>query len=818
MKAINFKKIEKKWQKAWQEAGIFEARDSSDKKKFYCLEMFPYPSADYLHMGHVKNYSIGDLIARYKRMKGFNVLYPMGFDAFGLPAENAAIKNKTHPKKYTENAIKMIKKMMNEIGLSYDWSRSFATCEPDYYKWNQWIFLRMLEKGIAYRKKAPVNWCPSCKTVLANEEVVDGKCWRCDSNVTITHLEQWFLNITRYAEELLKGLDKIQWPERVKELQRNWIGRSEGTRVLFPVKDMDKTLEVFTTRADTLYGVTFIACAAQHADVIELVKGTKYEQKYNEFVSKMSAAQKIEAEKEKEGFFIGRYAIHPLTQEEIPIYATNFVVADYGTGAVMGVPAHDSRDWDFAKKYKIPVKQVISSDKKDKLSLAYEGIGKLVNSAEFSGVDNETAKELIAKTLEKKSLGGRAVEYRLRDWLISRQRYWGTPIPIIYCDSCGVVPVPEKDLPVLLPEKVKFTGKGNPLETNKEFTQASCPICGESARRETDTMATFFDSSWYYLRYCSPHSHDVFDRKSVGYWMPVDQYIGGIEHAVLHLLYARFFTKFLRDAGWLVFDEPFTSLFNQGIVHKDGKRMSKSHGNAVTVDDASSLYGIDTARLFLMFVAGPDKDMEWDNHGIEGASRVVNKLISLTSKIGGTSDALMEHKLNKTLKTVESAYENFEFNKGMVSFMELVNYLSEKDKIPRKVIDVLVLMIAPVMPHIAEEMWHNIGNATFASLENWPRVDESKINENVEKQELEFDRLISDVASVLRLVKEKSGREAEEVFLYVLPQELNKYDPKVIGKKVGKEVRVFAVNDKNKYDPQQKSSKVKPGRPGIYVE
>jgi leucyl-tRNA synthetase len=499
MKSINFGKLEKKWQKAWEEARVFEASDTSPKKKYYVCEMFPYPSADYLHMGHVRNYTIGDLIARFKRMKGFNVLYPMGFDAFGLPAENAAIKNKTHPKKYTEKAIKEIKRMMHEIGLSYDWSRSFATCYPDYYKWNQWIFLRMLEKGVAYRKKAPVNWCPSCKTVLSNEEAEGGKCWRCGSDVTITQLEQWFLNITAYADELLDDLEGLHWPSRVKELQKNWIGRSEGTKVLFPVKGLDKTLEVFTTRADTIYGATFLACAVQHPLVAELVEGTKYAKEYASFIAKMSASEKIEAEKTKEGFFTGKYAVHPLTGEEIPIYAGNFVVADYGTGVVMGVPAHDSRDWDFAKKHKLKIKQVVQSEDKT-LKEAFTGKGTLVNSDIFSGLDSLTAKDRITEMLHKKDLGGKSVQYQLRDWLISRQRYWGTPIPIIYCTSCGAVPVLEKDLPVLLPEKVKFTGKGNPLATSKEFVDVSCPICGKKARRETDTMGTFFDSSWYYLQ------------------------------------------------------------------------------------------------------------------------------------------------------------------------------------------------------------------------------------------------------------------------------------------------------------------------------
>jgi len=814
--AVNFGKMEKKWQKAWQDAQVFEAPDQSSKKKYYVCEMFPYPSASYLHMGHLKCYSIGDLIARYKRMKGFNVLYPMGFDAFGLPAENAAIKNKTHPKKYTEKAIKEIKRMMQDIGLSYDWSRSFATCYPEYYKWNQWIFLRMFEKGVAYRKKAPVNWCPSCKTVLSNEEAEGGKCWRCGSNVTITQLEQWFLNITKYADELLTDLDKVHWPERVKELQRNWIGRSEGTKVLFPVNGSDKTLEVFTTRADTLYGVTFLACAVQNPIVAELVKDTKCAKTYEDFVAKMSASEKLEAVKDKEGFFIGKYAIHPLTGEEVPIYAGNFVVADYGTGVVMGVPAHDVRDWDFAKKHKIKVKQVIKSEE-TKLKEAYTGTGILVNSDIFSGLDSVTAKERITEMLHKKGVGGKSVQYQLRDWLISRQRYWGTPIPIIYCDSCGTVPVPEKDLPVLLPDKVKFTGKGNPLLTNKEFVHSDCPICGKKARRETDTMATFFDSSWYFLRYCSPNSHDVFDRKSVAYWMPIDQYVGGIEHAMLHLLYARFFTKFFRDIGWLLFDEPFTRLFNQGIVHKDGKRMSKSQGNTITVDEVSKKYGIDAARLFLMFVAGPDKDMEWDEHGIEGAHRSVTRLIKLFDNVGGNADALMEHKLNKTLRLVEEAYEGFAFNKAIIAFMELVNYLATKEQVPRHILETVVLMISPIMPHVAEELWNKLGRATLVAKESWPLVQESKINDALEQEEQQVEKTISDIRQVLSIVQSK-GQIAKKVYVYAIPNELSKYNSQSISDKIGVPVRVFAVNDKSKYDPQGKAAKAKPGKPAIFVE
>ena len=966
-KKVNFKAIEKKWQKAWGQIDAFQVKEESDKKKkYYVCEMFPYPSADYLHMGHLRNFAIGDLIARYKRMRGFNVLYPMGFDAFGLPAENAAIKKGVHPKKYALHSIAMIRKMMKEIGLSYDWSREIRTCDSDYYKWNQWLFLRMLEKGIAYRKKAPVNWCPSCKTVLANEEALGGKCWRCDSTVTVTHLEQWFLKITAYADELLKGLEGLAWPERVKELQRHWIGRSEGTHVTFPVEGSDKMIEVFTTRADTLYGVTFLACAVQHELVAELVKNTKHEKEYQEFLSKMTASEKLEVEKEKEGFFTGRYAVHPLTGEKIPIYAGNFVVADYGTGAVMGVPAHDQRDFEFAKKHKIDIKQVIAplfvtnegkdAVQKDKLEVMrdsvfaivkhwkedkyfcldwkkfewksliiggvdegessedaairevkeetgyqdiksvspvgfenhgnyyaehkgvnryakfrtflvklgsgkyvepdkeqvknHEGVwvdreqvgnflnllnnkyvwdiytngerayvedGVLINSDAFNGLDSNTARSRISELLAKKGAGGHAVEHKLRDWLISRQRYWGTPIPIVYCSSCGVVPVPDKDLPIVLPEKVKFTGKGNPLQTNENFVKTKCPCCDGEARRETDTMATFFDSSWYYLRYCSPKSHDIFDRKSVEYWMPVDQYIGGIEHAVLHLLYARFFIKFLRDLGWVTFDEPFTKLFNQGILHKDGKRMSKSHGNTITVREASQMYGVDTARLFLLFVSSPDKDTEWGEHGIEGMARTVRTFMGLFDKVGGAADVLMEHKLNKTLSIVEQSYEKFEFNKGMVAFVEFVNFLADKEQVPRHVLETIALMISPVMPHLAEELWNRLGRANLVVQEGWPKVREDAIHDELEIAEKQVEKTVSDIVNVIGLIKDKKG-EVEKVYLYVLPKEVVHYNGTILSKRIGKKVAVFAVNDTNIYDPQGRSKKVKPGRPSIYVE
>ena len=1022
-KIIDFSKMEKKWQKKWVESGIFKAGENSKKDKYYVLEMFPYPSASYLHMGHVRCYSIGDIIARYKRMKGFSVLYPIGFDAFGLPAENAAIKDKIHPKKYTENAIKNIERLMKAIGLSYDWDRSLSTCDSSYYKWNQWIFLKMFEKGIAYRKKAPVNWCPSCKTVLANEEVINGKCWRCDSEVILEQLEQWFLKITDYADELLAGLDKIDWPEKVKSMQRNWIGRSEGTKVIFEIdnfgksiKDLEfvflhaygdkinnsfwlwlkkeiesrggkvyffknlpntdspdfkeqsefvlqnykfnensvvvahslgnilmmkilekidckinkmimvappfpksskeiingmafldnkprqalakycdwkfdikeiskkveeviiladekdrivpisqpielaeklnakiirtiakkshfngqeepdildtifnlkgskKNIEVFTTRPDTLMGVTFLVYSAQHPFVKELVQGTSYEKEYNNFVKKISASQKLDAEKSKEGFFTGRYAVHPLTGEEVPIYASNFVLADYGTGVVMAVPAHDQRDFEFAKKYKIDIKIVIEPIGEKSIDLksmkeAYVSGGMLVNSGEFNGLVHEEAKEHITKALEYKGKGGKVVEYRLRDWLISRQRYWGTPIPIIYCDDCGAVPVSEKDLPVILPEKVEFTGKGNPLAGNSKFLNVKCPKCGGKGRRESDTMATFFDSSWYFLRYCdSNNKKKIFDEKKEDYWMPADQYVGGVEHAVLHLLYSRFFTKFLRDIKLLKFDEPFLRLFNQGIVHKDGQRMSKSKNNTVTAEEIADRYGIDSARLFLSFVASPEKDIEWDSHGIEGAYRMVNRFISLSDKIGGKSDEIMEHKINKILKIMDECYSKFEFNKSIILFMELVNYLSDKSQVPKNLFEKMILAISPVIPHVAEEMWEKIGNKKMVIEQKWPEFDEKKIDEKFDKAEEASLRVVSDILNILKIIKERTGKEGEKVYLYIIPNEEGFYSADLIENRTGRKVFIYKVNDKNKYDPESKAQKAKPQKPAIYIE
>ena len=641
---MDLNKIARKWQKLWEDKRVFKVKESAGKNKYYVLEMFPYPTG-YLHMGHVRNYSIGDAFARYKRMCGFNVLYPMGYDAFGLPAENAAIKQNADPKEWTKRNIDGQKNQQKMLGLSYDWDREIVTCDEKYYKWNQWIFLKFFEKGLAYKKKAFVNWCPRCETVLANEQVHDGKCWRCSSEVEQKELEQWFFRITKYADELLEDLKKLEhWPKRVKAMQENWIGRSYGVTLVFDVVDEDgkkiDTIETFTTRVDTVYGITYLVLAAEHPKVIEWTKGTKYEKAVKEFIAKVKKQSIIErtAEgKEKNGVFIGKYFINPFTGEKCPLWVADYVLYEYGTGAVMAVPAHDQRDFEFAKKYNLPIKVVITPSawelNAEKMTRAYVEDGIMVNSGEFNGMSNRDAMEDIADFAEKKGFGRRTVNYKLKDWLISRQRYWGTPIPVVYCSKCGIVPVDESELPVLLPGDVKFSGSGNPLETSESFKKCKCPKCGGSANRETDTMDTFVDSSWYFMRYCSPNYEELpFDKESVNYWMPVDQYIGGIEHACMHLIYARFFTKALRDLGLISFDEPFMRLLTQGMVTKDGAKMSKSLGNVVDPTNIIEKYGPDTARLFILFAASPEKELEWSDQGVQGCYTVSYTHLTLPTK------------------------------------------------------------------------------------------------------------------------------------------------------------------------------------------
>ncbi|MBI2451768.1 class I tRNA ligase family protein [Candidatus Pacearchaeota archaeon] len=1095
---VDFSRIEKKWQEKWERAKIFEAKEDKKKEKYYVLEMFPYPSGSGLHMGHAFNYTVGDIFARFMRMQDFNVLYPMGYDSFGLPAENAAIKNNVHPKKFTEEAIKNFIKQQKSLGLSYDWSRMIKTSDKEYYKWNQYFFLKFFEKGLAYRKEANVNWCGKCNSVLANEQVHNGKCWiHKDTEVEIKQLKQWFIRITGYAEELLREIQKLDWPERIKIMQRNWIGKSEGSEVDFeienkknnfvllhgftgspdknffpwlkkelenkgnkvfapklpntnnpnineqvehvlknvkfnensvllghslgsivalkvveslnkPVKKLvlaagfiDPTLvseekpykkifdwkfdfekikrnakeiiilrdlyddsvhklqagrlkekiggeiidfeakeahicgkqepvvlnyclekwPVFTTRADTLFGVTFLVVSAQHPKLMGLVS-EKQKKEVEKFLKKTKSTKQEEIDKmEKEGVFTGSYAIHPLTKEKIPIYAGNFVIAEYGSGMVMGVPAHDQRDFEFAKKYKLPVKQVVQEENKiiviekslepafykkieefgrvakknglvyiytdkindvfelakinfidfpwyihsegnikkimfhsekedkifdwsnkqelkntkeyglkigikreqldfDEIREAYEGFGVLVNSQDFYGLFSDEAKEHIAIALQEKGLGRKSMQYKLRDWLISRQRYWGTPIPIIYCSDCGIVPVPEKELPVELPENVKF-GKGNPLETNEKFVNVKCLKCGKKARRETDTMDTFVDSSWYYLRYLdNKNDKKPFAPDKAKYWMPINQYIGGAEHAVMHLIYARFFTKVLRDLGFVKINEPFPKLFNQGMIHgEDGFVMSKSRGNVIDPIDISSRYGADTLRLFLISVASPDKDIVWSKSGVEGSRKFLRKVWDYFENIKfGKISERAEHKINKTIKAVGDEIRYFRYNFAVIKIREMFEFMISEREISKEYLEKTIKILSPFCPHMAEELWEKIGGGGFVSLEKWPEFDEGKIKEEFDKAEEIMEKTISDVKNILKLMKEKQGKEGEKIYLYVLPQEKELYDAKDIGSKTGKEVKIFAVNDKSKYDPQGKAQKSRAGKPAIFVE
>ncbi|NCO11710.1 leucine--tRNA ligase [Candidatus Pacearchaeota archaeon] len=815
MKLINFKAIEKKWQGKWEKSGAFKAKDGKGKK-FYVLEQYPYPSGSGLHMGHAFIYTIGDIYARFKRMQGYNVMHPIGFDSFGLPAENAAIKAKSHPKKFTEDAIKNFIKQMKCFGFSYDWDRMLRSHDPAYYKWDQWIFLKMLEKGLAYRKKAGVNFCPKCNTVLANEQVVNGRCWRHeDTDVEVKQLEQWFLKTTEYADELLSGLDKLDdWPELIKAMQRNWIGKSEGTEVDFSVND--KKWKVFTTRVDTLFGVTFLVVSAQHPELMSLVTADR-KAEFEKFLRKVKSTKEEDMDKmDKEGVFTGSYAKHPLTGKKIPIWTGNFVVADYGSGLVMGVPAHDARDWDFAKKYNLKIKQVIEGDASKE---AYVNYGKLVNSDGFSGLNSVEAKEHITIALQEKGLGRKKIAYKLRDWLISRQRFWGTPIPIIYCDSCGAVPVREKDLPVKLPENIRFNSVENPLIGNKKFVNAKCWKCGGKARRETDTMDTFVDSSWYFLRYLdNKNKKKIFEKKKADYWMPVDLYIGGKEHATMHDIYFRFYTKFLADLGLLDVREPAKRLFPQGFIYgEDGRKMSKSLGNIIVPEKAAEKYGVDGVRLFLVSVAGPDKDFSWSEEGAQGSLRFILRLFEYFRNLKtGRSSRKVEHYMNKAIKTIAHDIECMKYNLAVIKLRELFGVI-EKEEVGKSDLESFVKVLCVFCPHIAEEFWAKMKGKGLVSLASWPRVNEKKIDDKIEEGDKALDKIINDIAHIVKLVESKGGK-AENVYLYVLPHELKNYNNKVLSERTGLDVKVYAVNDKDKYDPSGKSDKVKPGRPGIYVE
>ncbi len=767
---MDFKKIEKKWQKKWEKEKIFEADSDGRRKKFYCVEMFPYPSGEGLHMGHMRNYAIGDVLARFKLMEGFNVLHPMGYDSFGLPAENAAIEHKLNPKKWTLDNVKTMESQQRKLGLSYDWSRKVVTCLPNYYKWNQWLFLRMFKKGLAYKKESEVNFCPKCDTVLANEQVVGRKCWRCDSEVETKILSQWFMKITDYAEKLLKGLKKVDWPKKVTSMQRNWIGKSQGVMIDFKLKGSKENLPVFTTRPDTLFGVTFMVFAPEHPKVKELVKGTKKEKEVNKFIKKVKK-QRIKnpeaIEKKKEGVFTGKYAINPVNDKKIPIYVANFVLLEYGTGMIMAVPAHDQRDFEFAKENDLPVKVVIQpKNKKIKgkdMEEAYVDQGILVNSGKFNGTNNKEAIEKISDWLEKTGRGKRSVQYKLKDWLISRQRYWGTPIPIIYCDKCGVVPVPEKELPVLLPEpsEVEFK-KGNPLETCEEFVNTECPKCGGKAKRETDTMDTFVDSSWYFLRYCDPENEKkMFGKKKANYWMPMDFYTGGIEHATGHLIYSRFITKVLKDLGMVKADEPAKKLLCQGMVTLGGSAMSKSKGNVVDPIEVVKKYSADAARLFIMFAALPEKEFEWSDKGIKSMEKFLGRIEKLSKKKSKSSSKRLAHYTHKAIRDVTENIDNYRFNSAIINLMGLLDRLEEEKS--KKSFRIFLKMLAPFAPHTAEELWSKMGNKRMVSLEKWPKAEKSKIDENIEKAEQMVETVLKDFKTIRKLVKKKP----KKVELYV---------------------------------------------------
>jgi len=811
--------VEEKRQLIWEENRLFRVKEDSKREKYYLLEMFPYPSGK-IHMGHVRNYSIGDVIARYKRMKGLNVLHPMGWDAFGMPAENAAIEHGVHPATWTYENISYMKKQLKRLGFSYDWEREFATCDVEYYKWEQWIFLKMFEKGLVYRKSAPVNYCVRCQTVLANEQVEGGMCWRCGEEVIQKELTQWFFTIMKYADELYEYCDKLPgWPEKVLNMQKNWIGKSYGVEVDFKVED-GTPLTIFTTRPDTLYGVTFMALAPEHPLSSKLAQGTTYENEVLAFIEKAKAQDRsfrAEISIEKEGVFTGKYAINPLNRERIPIYIGNFVLMEYGTGAIMSVPAHDQRDFEFAKTYGLPIIITIMPANvtlnPETMQEAYEGDGTLVNSSGFNGLKNRDAIPEIIDYLEEKKIGKGKINYRLRDWGISRQRYWGTPIPIIYCDTCGIVPVPYEDLPVILPLnlEVNMVGK-SPLSEYAEFYKVDCPICKNPARRETDTLDTFVESSWYFLKYtCPDYKAGPLDRERVDYWMSVDQYIGGVEHAVLHLLYSRFFNRVLNELGFVGVREPFKNLLTQGMVIKDGAKMSKSKGNTVDPDYLIEKYGADTARLFCLFASPPEKDLDWSDQGVEGCYRFlqrvwrmvvdrVDKLKDVEAVLESETDDndfnQLTYKIHKTIKKVTEDIERFHLNTAIASIMELVNTIYrflEKDrkdlealKILKGAIETVITLLFPFVPHITEELWGMLGEDRHFIKRPWPEYKEAyvkeervvivvevngKLRDRLEvERDIEEPRLIDIVYSLDKIKRYIDGKEIKKTI--VVPNKL----------------------------------------------
>ncbi len=755
----NFTAIEQKWQQKWQDEQCYAVKKDKGPK-YYLLEMFPYPSGR-IHMGHVRNYTIGDVIARYKRMRGFNVLHPMGWDAFGLPAENAAIKHDTHPARWTYDNIDYMRGQLRRMGFSYDWQREIATCGAEYYRWEQKFFIELYQKGLIYRKKTTVNWCEQCQTVLANEQVIDGECWRCDSQVIPREMHGWFFKITAYAEELLTDLEKLGgWPDKVLTMQRHWIGKSTGAEINFPIEGSDKKLTIFTTRPDTIFGATFMSIAPEHPLALELSKGGSAEDEVKEFIERTRAARQRASygeELEKEGVFTGSYCLNPFTGRRLPVYAANFVLMEYGSGAVMAVPAHDQRDYEFAAKYNIPCLEVIRPPAgempKDQ---AYEGPGTLINSADFNGMDNIKAKAAITKAAADQGFGRARTTFRLRDWGISRQRYWGTPIPMLNCEKCGIQPVAESDLPVQLPTEVKLDKSGkSPLQQLPEFYETTCPCCGGPAHRETDTMDTFVESSWYYARYTNPHYKEgMIDQQAAAYWLPVDQYIGGVEHAILHLLYARFFTKAMRDMGYLNIDEPFTNLLTQGMVIKDGTKMSKSKGNVVDPSTLIEKYGADTVRLFSLFAAPPEKDLEWNDKGVDGASRFLNKvyrfvdanrdLLKTQTEPGVTLNQIsrdLERKTHQCVKKFSTDIENnFHFNTCISAVMELTNLLlaapnnnrqeQADPHIIKQTVTVIIKLLYPMVPHFCAELWEMTGHDELLDHAAWPEFDPQKAKDD----------------------------------------------------------------------------------------
>ena len=792
----NPQKIEKKWQKQWEKWKLFKTPDKSKKPKFYVLDMFPYPSAEGVHVGHLRGYTFSDLIAKKKTMEGFNCLHPMGWDAFGLPAENFAIKTGIHPAKLTKESITNIKKQLLSAGFGYDWEREICSCQPDYYKWTQWMFLRLYQAGLAYKKEAAVNFCPSCKTVLANEQVIEGRCERCSSLVEKKYLEQWFFKITDYAERLLNDLNKIDWPEKIKIMQRNWIGKSEGTEIEFKLTNYELGIKVFTTRVDTLFGCTYVVIAPEHP-IIENLKfkigNWKEIEKYVEKAKKKTEIERLAEDKEKTGIELKWIkAINPVNNQEVPIFVADYVLMEYGTGVIMAVPAHDQRDFIFAKKHNLPIVEVIKSDdgKSSVEKDAFEEDGVLTNSGVFNGLSSAKAREEITKYLRKRNLGQTAIYYKLRDWLISRQRYWGAPIPIIYCPKCGEVPVPEKDLPVKLPEIKDFkpTGKGeSPLAKSKKFVNLRCPKCGAASKRETDTLDTFVCSSWYFLRYIDPkNKKEPFGKLKVKNWLPVDLYIGGAEHATLHLLYARFFTKFLFDQKLIHFPEPFLKLFNQGIVYRQGAKMSKSKGNVVTPDHIIQKFGADTMRLYELFMGPADQATEWSDKGVIGCYRFLNKIWSLRQKTVDkkqrTENRELERLIHKTIKKVTEDIESFRFNTAISALMILTNELEKENQLSVISYQLLLKLLAPMAPHLSEELWQKLGNKKSIFLEKWPKYDSKLIKEEIVTLVIQVNGKVRDKIEV------EAGISKEEAKKLALSRE--KVQKWIEGKEIKKVIFV----------------------------